>query len=170
MYLLGICLVQLFADLLKVCANQYLRHVDSDKLLICESYAVAQNTADLLADIDNIATPKADAVTNNFAVDQFSNITLEIEINDSIHKLMLNTKVTRNFGLDQIKRSLLKCKTEILNCMVENIREQNDKSSLAAMMDAFNLQSTEDLDSRTSKVELLHDLSGQNITHTMQKW
>ena len=54
--------------------------------------------------------------------------------------------------------------------MVENIREQNDESSLAAMMDAFNLQSTEDLDSRISEVELLHDLFSQNITHTMEKW
>ena len=55
MYLLGIYLVQLFADLHKVYANQYLHLIDCDKLLICESYAVAQNTADLLADIDNIS-------------------------------------------------------------------------------------------------------------------
>ena len=67
----------MFADLLKVYANQYLHHVDSDKLLVCESYAVAQNTADLLADIHNIATPNADAVINSLAVDQFSNITLQ---------------------------------------------------------------------------------------------
>ena len=54
--------------------------------------------------------------------------------------------------------------------MIENIWEQNDESSLAAMMDAFNLKSTEDLDSRISKVELLPDLFGQNITHTTEKW
>lgn len=38
--------------------------------------------------------------------------------------------------------------------MVENTREQNDESSLAAMMDAFKLQSTKDLDKRIYKVEL----------------
>ena len=151
--MLGIYLVQFFADLHKVYANQHLHHVDSDKLIICESYAVTQNTADLLSDIDNIAIPKADAVINNLAVDQFSNIILEIEMNDSIHKLTLNTKATKFFDLDQIKRSLLKCKTEILNCMVQNIREQNDESSIAAMLYVPNLQSTEDLDRRISKEE-----------------
>ena len=98
----------MFADLKKGSANQYLHHVDSDKLLICEIYAVAQNATAPLADIDNIATSKADAILNNLAVDRFSNINLEIEMNDLIHKLTLNTKVTRNFGLDPIKRSLFK--------------------------------------------------------------
>ena len=111
MHLLGIYLVQLFDHLHKGYANQYLHHVESDKLLIFESYAVAQNTTAPLADIDNITTPKPDAVFNNLAVDQFSNKTLAIEMNDSIHKLTLNTKVTRNFGLNQIKRSLFKCIT-----------------------------------------------------------
>ena len=107
-YLQGIYLAQFFADLKKGNANQYLHHVDSDKLLICEIYAVAQNTTAPLADNNNIVTSKADAILNNLAVDRFSNINLEIEMNNLIHKLTLNTKVTRNFGLDQIRRSLFK--------------------------------------------------------------
>ena len=84
----------------------FVRYLSSSAVCwYAQSYAVAQNTADLLADIDNIATPKADAVINNLTVDQFSNITLEIEMNDSIHKVRLNTKATKNLGLDQIKEA-----------------------------------------------------------------
>ena len=77
--LLGIFLEQLFADLHPVFANQYLHKVDSDSILICESYMVGNKITVLLENIIELDTPKADAIINNLGVDQNFNVTVEVE-------------------------------------------------------------------------------------------
>ena len=59
--LLGIYLIQLFTDIHPVFANNYLHKVDSDKLLVCEAYSVAQKTATILKD-PALETLKADEI------------------------------------------------------------------------------------------------------------
>ena len=59
--LLGIYLIQLFTYMLPVFANNYLHKVDSDKLLVCEAYSVAQKTATILKD-PALKTLKADEI------------------------------------------------------------------------------------------------------------
>ena len=137
--------MQLFADLHPIFASQYLHKVDNDSILICESYKVGKKTTVLLENIIELDTPEADAIINNLEVDQDSNVTVEVEMKGEMHKLTLNSKVTINFALDQVKDGLIKSKSEIISCMVENIRDQNGEDSLAAKMDVFNLQARDDL-------------------------
>ena len=168
--LLGIFLEQLFADLHPVFANQYLHKVDSDSILICESYMIGKKTAVHLENITVLDTPKADAIINNMEVDQNSNITVEVEMKGELHKLTLNSKITRNVGLDQVKDGLIKSKGEIISCIVENIRDQNGEDSLPAKMDVFNLEARDDLQSRLDKLENLYDVYGQNMNVQVEKW
>ena len=88
---LGIFLVHLFPDLHQIFTNQYLHKVDSDSILICESYMVGKKTAIHLENITELDTPKADAIINNMEVDQNSNITVEVEMKGGMHKLTLNS-------------------------------------------------------------------------------
>ena len=87
-----------------------------------------------------------------------------------MHKLTLNSKVTRNFGLDQVKDALIKSKGEIISCMVGNIRDENGEDSLAAKMDVFNLEVHDDVQSRLDKLENLYDAYGQNTNVHVEKW
>ena len=45
--------MQLFADLHPVFANKFLHCVDSDKILICEAYNVAEKTANIISFVKN---------------------------------------------------------------------------------------------------------------------
>ena len=45
--------MQLFADLHPVFANKFLHCVDSDTILICEAYNVAEKTANIISFVKN---------------------------------------------------------------------------------------------------------------------
>ena len=83
--------------------------------------------------------------------------------------MTLNSKITRNFGLDQVKDGLIKSKREIISCIVENIRDQNGEDSLPAKMDVFNFEARDDLQSRLDKLENLYDVYGQNMNVQVEK-
>ena len=62
-------------------------------------------------------------------------------------------------------------KKEILQCMADNIIDQNDDSSLAALMSAFDLRSDEGLDARLEKLSSLFDVYGVDCCHELtEKW
>ena len=62
-------------------------------------------------------------------------------------------------------------KKEILQCMADNIIDQNDDSSLAALMSAFDLRSDEGLDARLEKLSSLFDVYGVDRCHELtEKW
>ena len=130
---------------------------------------VGKKTAVHLENITELDAPKADAIINNMEVDQNSNITVEVEMKGEMHKLTLNSKVTRNFGLDQVKDGLIKSKREIISCIAENIRDQNGEDSLPAKMDVFNFEARDDLQSRLDKLENLYDVYGQNMNVQVAK-
>lgn len=159
----GLCMLQLFADIHQVFANEYLHNVDSDKVLVCETYEVAHNTADKLLNPD-LLTPKADAFCASLHVDEYKNIHADFDVNGALHSLALNAKLTnrRNNSLDDLKSQLVKLKNEILQCMADNIKDQNKEDSLSFLMSAFNLMSDEDYDSRLKKIEMLYDIYGTN--------
>ena len=52
--------MQLFADLHPVFKNKFLPCVDSDTVLICEAYNVAEKTVNIIKDLALLKTPKAD--------------------------------------------------------------------------------------------------------------
>ena len=130
---------------------------------------VGKKTAVHLENITELDAPKADAIINNMEVDQNSNITVEVEMKGEMHKLTLNSKITRNFGLDQVKDGLIKSKREIISCIAENIRDQNGEDSLPAKMDVFNFEARDDLQSRLDKLENLYDVYGQNMNVQVEK-
>ena len=130
---------------------------------------VGKKTAVHLENITELDAPKADAIINNMEVDQNSNITVEVEMKGEMHKLTLNSNITRNFGLDQVKDGLIKSKREIISCIVENIRDQNGEDSLPAKMDVFNFEARDDLQSRLDKLENLYDVYGQNMNVQVEK-
>ena len=93
--------MQLFADLYPVFANKYLHWVHNNKILACETFAVAKKTAMKLLDNQNLQTPKAHALVESPSVDSNQNIFVEFEMKGHKHKIMLNAKLSirRNFTI-----------------------------------------------------------------------
>ena len=59
-----------------------------------------------------------------------------------------------------MKAELVETKAEILRVMSDNILDQNDGNSLAALMSTFHLSSEEGLDGRLEKVSAIYDIYG----------
>ena len=64
----------------------------------------------------------------------------------------------------------METKAEILRVMSDNILDQNDDNSLAALMSAFDLSSEEGLDGRLEKVSAIYDIYGVDSDHMMEDW
>ena len=62
----------------------------------------------------------------------------------------------------------METKAEILRVMSDNILDQNDDNSLAALMNAFDLSSEEGLDGRLEKVSAIYDIYGVDSDHMME--
>ena len=69
-----------------------------------------------------------------------------------------------------MKAELVETKAEILRVMSDNILDQNDDNSLAALMSAFDLSSEEGLDGRLEKVSAMYDIYGVDSDHMMEDW
>ena len=54
--------------------------------------------------------------------------------------------------------------------MSDNILDQNDDNSLAALMSAFDLSSKEGSDGRSEKVSAIYDIYGVDSDHMMEGW
>ena len=67
-----------------------------------------------------------------------------------------------------MKAELVETKAEILRVMSDNILDQNDDNSLAALMSAFDLSSEEGLDGRLEKVSAIYDIYGVDSDHMME--
>ena len=67
-----------------------------------------------------------------------------------------------------MKAELVETKKEILRVMSDNILDQNDDNSLAALMSAFDLSSEEGLDGRLEKVSAIYDIYGVDSDHMME--
>ena len=67
-----------------------------------------------------------------------------------------------------MKAELVEAKAEILRVMSDNILDQNDDNSLAALMSAFDFSSEEGLDGRLVKVSALYDIYGVDSDHMME--
>ena len=63
----------------------------------------------------------------------------------------------------------MKSKEEILDCIVENIRDQNDPNSFVAHMGLFNMETADTLEHRKNHIEQLY-VFGVDSKHEMQKW
>ena len=166
----GVYLIQLFADLQCIFTDSYLHHVDSDSVLICETYNVAQKTVQTLLN-EELKTPNADALLEGLHSDRNQNIMADIKMKDAVHTVTLNSKVTRGVTLDKVKEKLVKSKMEILQCMDDNILSLNDNNgSLAELMSAFDLSSEEDYEARASKVMSPYDVYCQDRVHDLEEW
>ena len=64
----------------------------------------------------------------------------------------------------------METKAEILRVMSDNILDQNDNNSLAALMSAFDLSSEEGLDGRLEMVSSIYDIYGADSDHIMKDW
>ena len=107
----GIYTLALFADLYPVFADKFLHCVDSDTILSCEAFQVAEETALKLKD-NALLTPKADAVLEGLSTDQHNNVIATFySANGNVHTHILNEKISaRNKTIDSIKEDLLNVK------------------------------------------------------------
>ena len=87
----GIYLLQLLADLHPGFANSYVHHVDSDDILVCEVYEVAQQTADKVTHPE-LSTPLTDSLFNSLSTD----FKVEFIVNNTNHSITLNRRVTKH--------------------------------------------------------------------------
>ena len=77
--------------------------MNSDSVLICETYNVAQKTVQTLLN-EELKTPNADALLEGLHSDRNQNIMADIKMKDAVHTATLNSS-----------------KIEILQCMADNI-------------------------------------------------
>ena len=62
-------------------------------------------------------------------------------------------------------------KQEVLQCIINNINDQNgNDESLAALMSMFDLSTNEDFKSCNTKLSALHDIYGVDTIHSMERW
>ena len=113
---------------------------------------IAQKVAEKFDQRELFPTPRADNFRDTLTLDAFKNIIDKLKVDDNIHTFTLKRRLTKNQNLQTVKDDLLKAKKEILKCLSDNIRDQNIEESLVAMFGAFNLKSTEDLDSRLGRL------------------
>lgn len=94
-------------DIRHLFADKFLHCVDSDSILVCEVFDVAEKTAASLESPD-LKTPKATSIIEELSEDpQTNNVTVKLrQDDDSYHTLTLQTKTTRNNTIDKIKRDL----------------------------------------------------------------
>ena len=142
---------------------------NSDTILSCEAFQVAEETALKLED-NALLTPKADAVLGRLSTDQHNDVIATFSsAKGNVHTHILNEKISaQNKTIDSIKEDLLNVKEGILNCLVDNIKDQN-KGSICHLTSAFNLASREGLESRLEKIKLLHKMYG-NDQEMDEKW
>ena len=163
-------MIQLFADLQYIFTDSYLHCVDSDSVLICEKYNVAQKTIQTILN-EELETPNADALLEGLHSDQNQNITAVIKMKDAVHTVTLNNKVTRSVTLDKVNEKLVKSKMKILQYMVDIILSLNgNDGSLAELMSSFDLSSKEDYEARDLKVVSLYDAYCQDRVHDFEEW
>ena len=89
---LGLYQLQLFSDLHHLYSNQYLHRVDSDTTIICESYNQAIKTADALKTVE---TPRSAKLLELLTADKYGNVTATFDLDDSIHEIRFNERITR---------------------------------------------------------------------------
>ena len=84
---------------------------------------VAKKTIDRLGSND-LKTKRAGDFLNSLATDEFQNITTEFWTKVGNHNITLHAKITgRGNSLVKVKGACLKMKTEILQCMIDNIND-----------------------------------------------
>ena len=102
----GLFTLELFAYLHPVFANQYLHVVNSDKILSCEVFNIAHQTAQKLLS-PTMSMPKADSIYNNLSVDKNDNVyvtLVSLDDDDAVpHSLLLNEKLTRHRTFEKVK-------------------------------------------------------------------
>ena len=69
-----------------------------------------------------------------------------------------------------MKAELVETKAEILRVMSDNILNQNDNNSAAALMSAFDLSFEEDLDGCLEKVSAIYDIYSVDSDHMVDDW
>ena len=104
-------MLQLMHDLHPLFTYSFLHCVDSDKILSCEVFQIAEKTA-MALESPNLATPMAMMIHDGLSEDAETNdVTATItKEDDSIHTFTLMTKVTRHNTLEKIKQDLLTVK------------------------------------------------------------
>ena len=124
---------------------------------------VAKKTTDSLGS-DDLKTNWAGNFLNSLLADEFLNITAEFWTKGGNHNITLNAKITgHGNSLVKVKEEYLKVKTEILQCMIDNINDQRGSiESLATMMSVFDLSTSEDYESCATKLSLWYLWSGNN--------
>ena len=163
-------MIQLFADLQYIFTDSYLHCVDSDSVLICEKYNVAQKTIQTILN-EELETPNADALLEGLHSDQNQNIMAVIKMKDAVHTVTLSNKVTRSVTLDKVNEKLVESKMKILQYMVDIILSLNgNDGSLAELMSSFDLSSKEDYEARDLKVVSLYDAYCQDRVHDFEEW
>ena len=159
----------MFADLQYIFTDSYLHRVDSDSVLICETYNVAQKTVQTLLN-EELKTPNADALLEGLHSDRNQNIMADIKMKDAVHTAALNSKVTRGVTLDKVKEKLVKSNMEIFPYMADNILSlYGNDGSLAELMSAFDLSFEVDYEARASKVMSFYDVYCQDRVHDLEE-
>ena len=75
-------------------------------------------------------------------------------------------KLHQQLGLDSLKNRL---QQEVLNCMINNILDQNGASSIAGLFSLFDLSSYASKESRIKRLSQFHDIYGTPVLHTMKE-
>ena len=62
-------------------------------------------------------------------------------------------------------------KQEVLQCIINNINDQNgNDESLAALMSMFDFSTNEDFKSCNTKLSALYDIYGVDTIRSMERW
>ena len=69
-------------------------------------------------------------------------------------------------SLDSIRKTCRKLRQETLNCMINNILDQNDSDSIAGLFSLFDLSSDA---SKESRIEKLYDIYGTPVIHIIKE-
>ena len=148
----------------------YLLTNDNENILIYQVHHVAKKTDKLGS--DDLKAKWADDFLNSLGTDEFQNITAEFWTKGGNQNITLNAKITgRGNKSVKVKAACLKVKTEILQCMIDNINDQNGSDeSLAVLMPAFDLSTSENYESCSTKLFLLYGIYRLDTIHLIENW
>ena len=117
---------------------------------------VGKKTTDSLGS-DDLKTKWAGNFLNSLLADEFLNITAEFWTKGGNHNITLNAKITgHGNSVVKVKEEYLKVKTEILQCMIDNINDQSTDRSKA--LDILKSDKSEHLKSSLSFKFWLEDV------------
>ena len=166
--------MKVVADIHGLMHNKLLRSGDKTECLVSTAYASANATATKVTSMD---CPTADKFLDSLSIDENGNLNFKEVHLETTHNLRLADSHRPNRGrsedekLQRIKDGLIKIKSDVLNNIHDNLKDQISEKTFFYNWSGMDLNDkSQDLEERISRLNPLFDVFTSERVHNVQKF